>query len=299
MSTGPYNPDIQYGGAPIRPSAPMSAPAGAPPAHGMGGPYPSPGQPPQPSPKKKGVMGLIAGLAVLGLLATGGILFLARGGSDAPGDSAGSATRGPSASAVGGRASTAAVGDSASTAAVGDCVDSLTSFRAVIVGCDDASAAFKVVATSTTKEACATTPGGDYFNASTCYHDLRTGVPVEESVNDAKAGDCVTADNTNPSNPSVRKADCSTSGALRVEGRLPGVSDVPTFVLPTFDLNNPGPAPSLEETRTQYIIDQCVAAGATGTNLVYSWTLGGTSLTGYRTDTPSSYDAVLCLSQGS
>lgn len=288
MSTGPDNPGIQYSGAPTGPSAPIGAPVGAPPVYGAGGQYPSPGQAPPPS-SKKGVIGLIAGLAVLSLLATGGILLLARGESDKPADSAGSATQRPSA---------AAIGEKASKAAVGDCIDSLTSPSATIVACDDAGAAFKVVAASTTKEACATTPGGDYFDDSTCYNDLSTGVPVEESVNDAKAGDCVAADDTDSSNPSVRKTDCSTTGALRVEGTLPGVSGVPTIAIPTIDVSNPGPAPTLEDVRTQYIIDQCVAAGSTGTTAVYSWNLGGTSLTGFQTDTPSSYDAVLCLSQG-
>ena len=144
---------------------------------------------------------------------------------------------------------------------MGDCIDSLTDPSATIVSCDNASAKFKVVATSTTKESCVTTPGGDYFNAATCYNDLSAGIPVEESVNDAKAGDCVTADESDPSHPAVRKADCSTSGALRVEGSLPGVSNVPVIAIPTIDVSNPGPAPTLEETRTQYIIDQCVAQG--------------------------------------
>ncbi len=298
MSTGPYDPNIQYGGAPASPtgpSTPMGAPASGPPAYGMGGQYPAPGQAPPtpPSTKRKGIIALIAGLAVLSLLVTGGILAAYKDSGDSSDSAAGGSSASTGADSSGGK-----LGDKASKAAVGDCIDSLTSPSATIVACDDAGAAFKVVAASTTKEACATTPGGDYFDDSTCYNDLSTGIPVEESVNDAKAGDCVAADDTDSSNPSVRKTDCSTTGALRVEGTLPGVSGVPTIAIPTIDVSNPGPAPTLEDVRTQYIIDQCVAAGSTGTTAVYSWNLGGTSLTGFQTDTPSSYDAVLCLSQG-
>lgn len=300
MSTGPYDPNIQYGAAPASPtgpSTPMGTPAGAPPAYGMGGQYPAPGQAPStpPSTKRKGIIALIAGLAVLSLLITGGILAAYKDSGDSSDSAAGGSSASAGADSSGGK-----LGDKASKAAVGDCIDSLTDPSATIVSCDNASAKFKVVATSTTKESCVTTPGGDYFNAATCYNDLSAGIPVEESVNDAKAGDCVTADESDPSHPAVRKADCSTSGALRVEGSLPGVSNVPVIAIPTIDVSNPGPAPTLEETRTQYIIDQCVASGATNTNTVYSWNLGGTSFTSVQTDNPTSYDAVLCLSdQGS
>ena len=172
MSTGPYDPNIQYGAAPASPtgpSTPMGTPAGAPPAYGMGGQYPAPGQAPStpPSTKRKGIIALIAGLAVLSLLVTGGILVAYKDSGDSSDSAAGGSSASAGADSSGGK-----LGDKASKAAVGDCIDSLTDPSATIVSCDNASAKFKVVATSTTKESCVTTPGGDYFNAATCYNDL-------------------------------------------------------------------------------------------------------------------------------